>query len=226
MSGFGITDTKNNAINYFEKNQGVKKEAKPAIDLNLNGQNRQAEILPFYPHKEGNVKPDILPGKGFELKDVKEKEEVKNINMEDILSKLKEIIGKQNKKESEKEVKIPEGLTPDKIIPGLQVKFPAGVDSISKKPAGEITSMKAPETRAKNGLNLADANKIMRYIEQRHDTGSSYDLTNLSPAEAELYKKASIAVAELNPHNFIYDISDLDTSVADELIKKFEQENS
>ena len=71
----------------------------------------------------------------------------------------------------------------------MQVKFPVGVDSISKKPAGEITSMKAPETRAKNGLNLADANKIMRYIEQRHDTGSSYDLTNLSPAEAELYKK-------------------------------------
>lgn len=27
MSGFGITDTKNNAINYFEKNQGVKKRS-------------------------------------------------------------------------------------------------------------------------------------------------------------------------------------------------------
>ncbi len=135
---------------------------------------------------------------------------------------------------------LPEG-TPDvkfptmpgeKIDPGFEIEPPKSeelkpLDAID----GKIATQKAPEKRAKNGLNLADAYKIMDYIHNKHRVkskdGSSYiDLRNLSPAEQNLYNQAVSAANELNPRSMVYDISGLDTSKADELIKKFEQENS
>lgn len=135
---------------------------------------------------------------------------------------------------------LPEG-TPDvkfptmpgeKIDPGFEIEPPKSeelkpLDAID----GKIATQKAPEKRAENGLNLADAYKIMDYIHDKHrvkaEDGSTYiDLTNLSPAEQNLYNQAVRAANEINPKSMVYDVSGLDTSKADELIKKFEEENN
>lgn len=109
------------------------------------------------------------------------------------------------------------GLGKDINIPSLKGK--------NVNNDGKIHAQKAPDKRASNGLNLADAYKIMRYIEAKHDNGSFIDLRKMSPAESQLYSIAARAAGELNPYSHIYDVKDLDTSVADEMIKKFEEEN-
>lgn len=120
----------------------------------------------------------------------------------------------------------------ENIDPGFKIK-PSEIGEFPRTEAvkgNKRTYQKAPEKRAKNGLNLADAYKIMDYIQQRHKVtdknGSYYDMRNLSPAEEQLYSMAVRAVNELNPRSMVYDTSNLDTSKADELIKKFEEENS
>ena len=130
-------------------------------------------------------------------------------------------------------IELPKNEKPNDIDPGFKLK-PSAIGILPKTvPVEENkrTYQKAPDKRAKNGLNLADAYKIMDYIHNKHRVkskdGSSYiDLRNLSPAEQNLYNQAVSAANELNPRSMVYDISGLDTSKADELIKKFEEENS
>ncbi len=173
---------------------------------------------------------------------LKELEETKNSksNSQIVIEWLKKY-GKKPIKNEEKpgdidpgfKLELPKENKPSDIDPGFKIK-PSDMGIFPKTGAvdeNKRTYQKAPDKRAKNGLNLADAYKIMDYIHDKHRVkskdGSSYiDLRNLSPAEQNLYNQAVRAANEINPKSMVYDVSGLDTSKADELIKKFEEENS
>ena len=201
------------------KDQSQENPSKKSVSSPF-GNGNETDFNSNYDDWKKNLPEDFAELVGNTESLLKELEDIQNKKQNSLLDFI-EWMKKHGKKSIESEEKPGDNDSGFKLKPSAIGNLPKTVPVEENK----RTYQKAPDKRAKNGLNLADVYKIMDYIHNKHRVkskdGSSYiDLRNLSPAEQNLYNQAVSAANELNPRSMVYDISGLDTSKADELNKK------